>query len=87
MTQGKYIGTDNIHNVYAAELIATRMAITLFKERIQEHSNVHIFTDNQSAIQAIESPKQQSGQYIIKSILDIIDKIYEAKPTFSIHIE
>ena len=87
ITKGEYIGTDNTHNVYAAELTATQMAITLFEERTQEYSNVHIFTDNQSAIQAIESPKQQSGQYIIKSILDIIDKIYEAKPSCSIHIE
>ena len=63
------------------------MAIILFEEKIQEYSNVHIFTDNQSAIQAIESPKQQSGQYIIKSILDRIDKIQEAKPTCNIHIE
>src|SRR5437667_2298440 len=61
ITKGEYIGTDNTHNVYAAELTATQMAITLFEERTQEYSNVHIFTDNQSAIQAIESPKQQSG--------------------------
>src|SRR5437667_10957422 len=63
------------------------MAVNLFEERIQEYSNVHIFTDNQPTIQAIESPKQQSGQYIIKSILDKIDKIYEVKPTCIIHIE
>src|SRR5213083_8575 len=87
VTKGEYIGTDNTHNVYAAELTATKMSITLLEERIEEYSNVHIFTDNQSAIQAIESPKQQSGQYIIKSILDIIDKIHETKPTCSIHIE
>lgn len=59
----------------------------LFEERIQEYSNVYIFTDDQSAIQATESPKRQSGQNIIKSILDIIDRIYEAKPTCNIHIE
>ena len=87
VTKGEYIGTDNTHNVYAAELTATKMAITLLEERTEEYSNAYIFTDNQSAIQAIESPKQQSGQYIIKSILDIIDKIHEAKPTCSIHIE
>src|SRR5205814_3245542 len=87
VTKGEYIGTDNTHNVYAAELTAIQMAITLFEEKIQEYSNVHVFTDNQSAIQTIETPKQQSGQYIIKSILDKIDKIHEAKPTSNIHIE
>ncbi len=63
------------------------MAITLFEEKIQEHPNVYIFTDNQSAIQTIESPKQQSGQYIIELILNAIDKIHECKPTCDIHIE
>ncbi len=87
VTKGKYIGTDNTHNVYTAELMAIQMAITLFKEKIQEYPNVYVFTDNQSAIQTIETPKQQSRQYIIKSILDKIDKIHEAKPTSNIHIE
>ena len=63
------------------------MAVTLVEEKTQDYSNVYLFTDNQAAIQAIESPKQQSGQYIIKSILDRIDKIYEAKPTSNIHIK
>ena len=63
------------------------MAITLFKEKIQEYPNIYVFTDNQSAIQTIETPKQQSRQYIIKSILNKIDKIHEAKPTSNIHIK
>src|SRR5438046_8433125 len=63
------------------------MAITLLKENIQEYSNAYIFTDNQSTIQTIKAPKQQSGQYIIKSILDKIDEIHEAKPTCNIHIK
>ena len=72
VTKGEYIGTDNTHNVYAAELTAIQMAITLFEEKIQEYPNVYVFTDNQSAIQTIEAPKQQSGntssnQPLIKS--------------------
>ena len=86
-TRGEYIGTDNTHNVYTAELMAIQMAITLFKEKIQEYPNVYVFTDNQSAIQAVDSPKRQSGQYIIKEILDIIDRIHKVKPTCIIHIE
>jgi ribonuclease HI len=85
--KGKYIGTDDTHNVYAAELTATQMAVKIFEQKINEYMNVHIFTDNQSAIQTIESPKRQSGQYVIKKILDIIDQIHEIKPTSNIHIE
>ena len=85
--KGEYIGTENTHNVYAAELTAIQMAIILFEEKIEKYTNIHIFTDNQSAIQAVESPKRQSGQYIIKEILDIIDRIQEIKPSSTIHIE
>ena len=86
-TKGEYIGTEDTHNVYAAELTAIQMAVSEFERKIDKYSNVYIFTDNQSAIQTIESPKRQSGQYIIKGILDIIDRTYAIKPTCNIHIE
>jgi hypothetical protein len=75
IAKGQYIGTDETHNVYAAELMAIQMAVSLSEEKIENYTNIHIFTDNQSAIQTIESPRQQSGQYIIKGILDITDRI------------
>jgi hypothetical protein len=37
------------------------MAVTLFYEKNDEHTNVYIFTDNPSAIEAVNSPKRQSG--------------------------
>ena len=61
VTKGEYIGTNNTHNVYAAELTAIQMAITLIEEKIQEYPNVHIFTDNQSAIQTIDNAKTNLG--------------------------
>ena len=57
----EYIGTDETHNVYAAELTAIQMAITEFEESTNKYKKVYIFTDNQSAIQTVESPKSQSG--------------------------
>ena len=87
VTKGEYIGTEETHNVYAAELTAIQMAIILFEEKIEEYTKIHIFTDNQSAIQAVDSPKRQSGQYIVKEILDTIDRIREIKPSSAIHIE
>jgi ribonuclease HI len=87
LTKGQYVGTDKTHNVYGAELTAIQMATRLFEEKLDEYSNVYIFVDSQSAIQAIASPKRQSGQYIIKNILDTIDRIYETKPTCNVHIE
>ena len=63
------------------------MAVSLLEEKIEEFTNLHIFTDNQSAIQTVEHPGRQSGQYIIKEILDIISRIHSAKPTCNIHLE
>jgi hypothetical protein len=45
-TKGKYIGTDDTHNVYAAELTAIQMAANLTKKKANEHPNIFIFTDN-----------------------------------------
>ena len=46
----KYIDTNNIHNIYTMELMIIQMIVMLFEEKIQEYSNVYIFTDNQFAI-------------------------------------
>ena len=85
--KGKYVDTDDTINVYAAELMAIQMAASLFEEKIEDCTNVHIFTDNQSAIQTIESPKQQSGQYIVKRTINVIDRIHAIKLTANIRIE
>jgi ribonuclease HI len=63
------------------------MAVTLFKETMDDYRNVYVFTDNQSVIQAVDAPKRQSGQYIIEEILDTIDEIHELAATRTIHIE
>jgi hypothetical protein len=44
--KGEYIGTDDTHNVYAAELTAIQMAVTLFKETMDKYKNAYVFTDN-----------------------------------------
>jgi ribonuclease HI len=52
-------------------------------EKIDEYTNVYIFTDNQSSIKAVEHPTHQSGQYIIKEILDTISRPRHFKPTYT----
>jgi hypothetical protein len=49
-TKGAYIGRDYTHNVYAAELTAIQMAITLFEEKSDEHTNVYIHLHKQSIL-------------------------------------
>ena len=85
--EGKYMGTEDTHIVYAAELTAIQMAVTLFEQKIEEYKNAHIFIDSQPAIKAIEYPRRQSGQYIIQEVLNTIDRIHSSKPMCTVHLE
>src|SRR5436190_2687750 len=40
ITKGEYIGTEDTHNVYAAELTAIQMAVSLFEEQIEKYKNI-----------------------------------------------
>ena len=53
----KYIKTNDTHNIYTIKLTIIQMIILLFKEKIDEYINIHIFIDNQFTIQTIESSK------------------------------
>jgi hypothetical protein len=41
-TKEEYIATDYTHNVYAAELTAIQMVLTLVEENIDEYNNVYL---------------------------------------------
>jgi len=43
--------------------------------------------DNQSAIQAVDKPKQQSGQYIVRNILQSLNELQSQRPSLKIKIE
>jgi hypothetical protein len=47
---------------------------------------MRIYTDSQSAIKAINNPHRQSGQAIIKDILDYVDNINDKHPHLHIKI-
>ena len=60
--------------------MAVQMAASLFESKTEKYSNVHI-------LQIINLQYSKSGQYIVKGILDIIDRIYMVNPTCNVHIE
>ena len=57
VTKSEYIDIDDICNVYMVELTAIQMAIEFFKVNTKKYINAFVFTDSQSAIQAVESLK------------------------------
>src|SRR5271170_2490386 len=51
------------------------------------YKRCRIFTDSQPAIKSLAKPKRQSGQSIIKRILDGIDTLYETNPSYELQLE
>ena len=74
----KHLGNDTQYNVFAAETLALATAAKYLKSE-----NTIIFTDSQAAIKAIDNPRNQSGQAIIKQYLDAID---QTRPSQSVHV-
>jgi ribonuclease HI len=68
----RYLGknSESQNQWYTPELEAIHMAVTHVKDLTQVES--HIFSDSQAAMKSLAKPKRQSGQAIIKRILDEI---------------
>ena len=79
-----YLGKNSKSMVYAGELEAIHMAITQVKDLSQMESR--IFSDSQAAMKSLAKPKRQSGQAIIKRILNKIDALYLARPLYALQL-
>jgi hypothetical protein len=58
ITRTAYLGRDDTHTVYSAELEGIFMAITIALAQ-PYHNRLTIFTDSQSAIRAVHNPGSQ----------------------------
>jgi RNase H len=64
------------------------MAVIHAKDHLTpQFTKCRIFSDSQPAMRSLAKPKRQSGQSIIKRILDDIDALYLTKPTYAMQIE
>lgn len=87
-TQQRYLGKSSESMVYAAELEAIDMAVAHDKDLTQtQMMEPRIFSDSQPAIKSLAKPKRQSGQEIIKLILDVIDALYLTIPSYKMKLE
>ena len=66
-----YLGPEESFNVYSAELYGILMAIEMAIE--DGRKSCHIFTDNQAAITSSCAPLRQSGQYILRKIVEAMN--------------
>jgi tubulin alpha len=81
----RYLGTSSESTVYAGELEAIHMAVIHAKDLTQMESR--IFTDSQAAMKSLAKPKRQSGQAIIKRILDEMDTLYLTTTSHALQFE
>ena len=73
-----YLGSAHFFTVYLGELQGVAMALnSTTPVRNQLLQKLTIFTDNQSAIHSIAAPSAQSGQQILRFIVDAIDRLRE----------
>src|SRR5271167_620882 len=82
-----YLGKADTANVYAAELIAMHLGINMAGKSHEQYDKCFIFVNNESSIQAVDKPKQQSGQYIIRKILKSLDELQNERPSLEFKIE
>ena len=74
----EYMGRSTTSTVYAAELRGMELA---FQIALDVYATTNgpgkctVFTDNQSAIQAIANPRCPSGQYILAEAIRALDKL------------
>lgn len=78
-TRSTYMGEQTEATVHAAELQGTLLALIIILRHQIQHTVV--FTDNQVALQAMQNPGRQSGQYILETILVAINKTRTIKLT------
>jgi ribonuclease HI len=74
------IGIQDDLNVYFAELFAIYQAVINIHRHMHSCPEVRrktmvLFTDSQAALKSLASPRQQSGQFILRSILDEVQAL------------
>src|SRR5579859_3577927 len=86
-TAHQYLGNADTANVYAAELTAIHLGINMGEKYAEQFNKCYIHVDNQSSIRAISKPKQQSGQYIVRKILQDLDALQHRRPNLEFKIK
>ena len=81
-----YLGKADTANVYAAELVAIYLGINIAAKSHERYDKCYIYVDNQSSIQAVDKPRQQSGQYIICNILQRLEELQNQRPSLEFKI-
>lgn len=86
-TEHRYLGNDRDSMVCPGELESIHMVIIQVRELTTQTTRCCTFTDSQPAIKSLAKPWLQSGQSIVKRILDEIDELHRINPTYELNFE
>ncbi|KAJ5927721.1 reverse transcriptase [Penicillium verhagenii] len=79
---------DVTDSIYTAELYGIKLALGLFNHKVTFRLIIGgprdgtkpriatIFTDSQAAIQAFTRPRRSSGQYVLRAIAELLDRVH-----------
>ncbi|KAF7174349.1 hypothetical protein CNMCM5623_007004 [Aspergillus felis] len=83
----RYLGTDVEHTVPVAEIAGLVLALRLLKRDLVprdawrsppdrgSRSRAEIYSDNQGALRTLLAPKQAPGQYLVRELVSLIDRL------------
>src|SRR5204862_6080703 len=77
------LGSEKHYNVFIGEVTAVQLAVEILRDD-HDFRICYIYSDSQAAIKAIDKPRRQSGQQIIKELLDCIDEVTLQHPQLRI---
>jgi len=75
----QYLGSENQHNIYSAELTAIEIAVNIAQTCQNNYKQCVIYADSQAAIKATLKPGRQSEQSILCSLLSSIDNLISSQ--------
>ena len=75
ITRNAFLGLTDSFTVYSGELYGISLATEMTLEVHTEPKVVIICVDSQAAIRAVGSPKNKSGQHIVRRIVQDIDRL------------
>lgn len=75
----QYLGDESQYNVFAAEIEAMCLAVKIAQGEPTDIMQCVIYSDSQAGIQAVTRPEQQSGQSIILSFLNSVEKLQQQR--------
>ena len=78
-TKQQYLGSENQHNIYSAELTGIEIAVNIAQTCQNNYKQCVIYADSQAAIKATVKPGRQSGQSILCSLLSSIDNLISSR--------